>query len=299
MLQDGKTDKNCSQPSSSLLVLYETEDGKQCRSAKKVSRMFPQCLILDAKTLKDKMRVVSWWVSLEGKEMKAAFESLKTFYRAPSNSSSPLHRQGSGVNTGAMVYAGACDSLEHREASLRISYSTQNERPTKRRKRSDPATTTTQLRDGHVRQLELNVIHSVSALLKGTTKAEDGAFVGNHDTVFQYRTNVATPGKHGTLTGPKKLRKKALNVLVACNEGSAKQCLGDDFLDEMCNRPDEETVVYYSDNYDGNVAQPFEEKKEQRKRSGSTSDDEMLREADELMTDSMAEDAGNLSLTLG
>jgi hypothetical protein len=96
MLPDVITDQNYSNSSNPLLVPGTVRDGKKCRSAKKIPRMIPRCLLLDAKILTDKMRVVSWWFSLEGKEMTATIESLKKIYREPSNSNDRLHRQGSG-----------------------------------------------------------------------------------------------------------------------------------------------------------------------------------------------------------
>jgi hypothetical protein len=102
-----------------LLELFKlpagtVRDGITTRKEKKAYRMFPACLIQDAKTVADKMRVVSWWLSLEKKEMKTQFDALKNIYRAPSKDNERLRRPGSGDNAEAYSYAGSCDSLERR-----------------------------------------------------------------------------------------------------------------------------------------------------------------------------------------
>jgi hypothetical protein len=59
--------------------------GKVCRIAERVPRMFPQCLLLDAKTLEDKMRVVNWWISLEKVEMREVTNHSGRFTVHPQN----------------------------------------------------------------------------------------------------------------------------------------------------------------------------------------------------------------------
>jgi hypothetical protein len=134
-------------------------------------------------------------------------------------------------------------------------------------KSSEPATTTSQLRDRNVRDAELALVREFAAYLEATAEQ---AGSNSHDGLLQFQTNVTTAGKNGIL-----------NVVIARNEESAKRFLGDDFLVELRSRPDEETVVFYSDDYDGSVAQPFEEMKEQLKRPGLRSAAEIVQELNE------------------
>jgi hypothetical protein len=94
MLPDGKTERNCSNSSNSLLTLYETERrAVLCKETASYDGPTVSPSRLDFKTVADKMRVVNWWLSLEAKEMTATMKSLRQTYRAPSKSNDLFYLQ--------------------------------------------------------------------------------------------------------------------------------------------------------------------------------------------------------------
>lgn len=79
---------------SQLLKRQFKVPGKGRCVAKAVERQFPTCIILDAKTLEDHLRVINWWISLSREDKTAAIDSLKQHYCRPKSSNSPLKPVG-------------------------------------------------------------------------------------------------------------------------------------------------------------------------------------------------------------
>jgi hypothetical protein len=62
--------------------------------------VFPQCLIIATKTLKDRLIVINWWLSLTREEQKHHKDNLRNVYSRPTVSASPL-----GFRSGAIAAA--------------------------------------------------------------------------------------------------------------------------------------------------------------------------------------------------
>jgi hypothetical protein len=282
------------QDGAKLLELFKlptgtVRGGLTARKPKRVPRRFPSCLLLDAKTVADKMRVVSWWLSLEAKQMATTFDALRQIYRAPSKSNDryiPPPRQGSGeenaVSTELQTSASLASSYVHPNGYL-------NSTAKRRRKmsNSDPtvatatstttaqllldknvaaaSTTTAQLlADENVAAAREALLLSYQAFLQATANAAGGAGAASlgiqHDALLMIRTDAAAAAKNDNDTmRPRPTPERMRYTVLARNEASAKEMLGNVFLDEMRarNRPSQETVAYYADDHYGDIPLTF------------------------------------------
>jgi hypothetical protein len=275
-----------------LLELFKlpvgtVRNGKVCRMPKKVPRRFPQCLLLDAKTVADKMRVVSWWLSLEKEVMTTTLTLLKDIYRAPTNSNdlydprpysnakrrremsshseaapATVATSTSTSTTTAQRLVNDANVAAAREAALAQLLVDENAAAARE------AVLAQVLVDENVAAAREALLLSYQAFLQATANAAGGAasYLSSrqHDALLLIRTDAATASKNGNsgTTSPPRLPppERMRYTVLARNEESAKEMLGNDFLDEMRtrNRPSsKETVEYYADDHYGDIPLTF------------------------------------------
>lgn len=70
--------------------------GSAWRKPRPINRMFPMCLMLDAKTSEDRVRVINWWISLKNDKVALAkeYDALRKIYAVPSKENRRLSQQG-------------------------------------------------------------------------------------------------------------------------------------------------------------------------------------------------------------
>jgi hypothetical protein len=242
-----------------------------------IDRQIPQGLLLDAKTLHDKLIVINWWLSL-GKDAKTtAFEDLKRIYDRPtvSNDRHPAFGASRGDpddGFSPIAFVGSADSQELLDEFAANSRSAPLAVQADRRKMSAMPTRVRHYMDKNVRSKIAQLEKALYGLFMMTMNTVGIIF----EPMYILKRNVMTPmSKHGKTADQDMIMAVCKTIVIARNETKLRYILGDDLADSLVH--DKNAVMWYYDATEGTYSENVATK---RKRDQVQDADSTRRDSD-------------------
>ena len=227
-------------------------------------KQMPMAIILDCSSDRDRLVMGNWWRTLSKTAQELNWKKLQSFYRAPTNCNDPLlvGTAAAAAALGLPQHVGAASDQETLDKHASVSANFKTAQSQKRRKLSDPATSTAQKFDKAVRRKLGGIQKEVKHINNSTSS--DGAtnLAGRTSTVLVCETNVATPPKQGYHGMEKAIRAKKKVFVEARSMESVVRHLGPGWVEWKKRDSD----VFFSFDLDHQLQ--LEKEEEERKREG-------------------------------
>jgi hypothetical protein len=178
---------------SNMKKLTDVFKVPSARGKRRLPIQYPKCLVLSAKTIQDKLVVMSWFASLSHEQQGSEMETLKRHYRCPRSSASPCRpRNSSGVTS-------IFDREERVAAWIGQSRSNTNSENGSKRKKNEQPSTLGQLNDRTTRRADHLAELRVQKLIETTQPAVGVNLPGAIEPLLFKICSVASPPSSGSV----------------------------------------------------------------------------------------------------
>lgn len=244
---------------STIKEVFKAKDFPGCGG-----RQMPMAIILDCSNDRDRLIVGNWWRSLSKEDQDLQWKKMQAFYRAPTNTNDRLivGTAAAAAALGLPQHVGAANDQETLNKAASVSANFRTAQTQKRRKLSDPATSTAQKWDKKVRTKFKSIMAEVNNFNTTTSSDEKANLAGRTSSILVVETDVATPPRQGHHGMDKAIRGKPKTFVVARSMDSVERQLGPIWVDWKKGQCD----VYFS--FDLEHQLQLEADEEARKRVG-------------------------------